>query len=70
MLFANFSKKIGGAIKIIDGNNRAVPPIAMQIFTNLKMLSSKEGEQLSHWKKIKLLNHAKKNIGSISAKII
>ena len=43
--------KIGGAIKIIDGNNRAVPPIAMQIFANFKMLSSKESEQLSHWKK-------------------
>lgn len=69
LLFADFKKKIGGVIKIIDGNNRAIPSITMQIFSHLKMLSNKEKKELSKWKKQILYNHSKKNIGKIVAKL-
>ena len=68
-LFADFVKKIGGIIKIIDGNNRAIPSIVMQILLKLKMLKNTEYEKLSKWTNKLLFNHAKKNIGKITAEI-
>ena len=69
LLFADFSKKIGGAIKVIDGNNRAIPSITMQIFSKLKLLSRKQIRDLDNWKNQILFNHDKKNIGKIEAKL-
>ena len=66
ILFADCNKKIGGVIKIIDGNERAIPPITMKIFSKLKILNSNEKKQLSHWRKPKLFNHANKKIGEIT----
>jgi len=65
LLFTDFQKKIGGAIKIIDGNNRALPPIAMHLFHKLNMLNYNEKGQLNKWLHQKLYNHAKKEIGKI-----
>ena len=70
LLFADFKKKIGGAIKILDGNNRAIPPIVMQVLLKLKLLSENEVKELSNWTLQKLFNHTKKDIGKITAKLL
>ena len=70
LLFADFNKKIGGAIKVLDGNNRAIPSIAMEIFVKLKMLSKNEKKYLHKWKKQEIFNYAKKYIGKITAELI
>ena len=70
MLFADFAKEIGGVIKILDGNTRAIPTTAMQVFIKFKLLSENEINKLSHWTIQRLTNHAKKNIGKIIAKLI
>ena len=69
LLFADFIKKIGGVIKVIDGNDRARPSITMKIFSHLGLLSSKEKILLQHWTVEKIYNHNKKNVGQIVAKI-
>ena len=70
LLFVETSKNIGGIIKIEDGNERAIPPLAMKIFFKLKLLSSNEKRNLIKWTEQILYNHAKKVIGKISAKIM
>ena len=69
LLFADIKKNTGGLIKIVDGNARAIPPIVMKIFFELNLLDSKERENLDHWIKPKIYNHAKKEVGEIFAKI-
>ena len=56
-------------IKIVDGNERAISPIAMKIFSKLNLLDNKEKKNLDHWIKPEIYNHAKKEIGEIFAKI-
>ena len=70
LLFVETSKNIGGIIKIEDGNERAIPPLAMKIFFKLKLLSSNEKRNLIKWTEQILYNHAKTVVGKISAKII
>ena len=65
-----FQKIFGGVIKIEDGNERAIPPLAMKIFSKLKLLSGNERKNLLKWSEQTLYNHAKKVIGKISAKIM
>ena len=69
LLFADIKKNTGGLIKIIDGNERAIPPIAMKIFSKLNLLDNKEKKNLDHWRKPKIYNHVKKKVGEIFAKI-
>ena len=69
LLFADFAKKIGGVIKVIDGNDRAIPSITMKIFSQFSLLSNKEEKLLQHWTIEQIYNHNKKNIGQIVAKI-
>lgn len=69
-LFSDISKNIGGIIKVIDGNERAVPPIAMKIFKKLNLLNKNEKAKLINWSEKKLLNHAKIKVGKIFAKLI
>ena len=69
LLFASIPKKIGGLIKIIDGNKRAIPPIAMKIFFEMNLLNDKERKSLNHWVKPKIYNYAKKEVGQIIATI-
>ena len=38
LLFADFAKNIGGAIKILDGNTRAIPTVAMQVFIKFELV--------------------------------
>ncbi len=70
LLFVDISKKIGGVLKIEDGNERAIPPLAMKIFYKLKLLSVNEKRNLIKWTEQILYNHTKKVIGKISAKIM
>ena len=41
LLFVHKNKKIGGVIKVKDGNGRALPSIANEIFRKLKILNKK-----------------------------
>ena len=69
LLFSDFKSKVGGVIKILDGNNRAIPSIAIRIFSKLKILNENEKNELKKWENQILYNHAKKNIGKIKAQI-
>ena len=70
LLFVHVKKNIGGVIKITDGNERAIPPVAMKVFSKLNLLNKYEKEKLKHWNNINIINHAKKRVGNIFAKII
>jgi L-asparaginase II len=69
LLFAHKEKKIGGVIKVKDGNERALPSVANAIFKKLSLLSVKEMKELSTWNNQPLLNHAGIKIGKIFTKI-
>ena len=69
VLFADFSKKIGGAIKVLDGGDRAKFSIVMEIFSKLNLILNDEKKLLENWKVKKILNHANKKVGEIVAKI-
>ena len=70
LLFAHKEKKIGGVIKIKDGNGRALPSVANEIFKKLRLLNSKELGGLSDWTNQEIQNHAKIKVGEIYTKII
>jgi len=70
LLFVDTSQNIGGVIKIEDGNERALPSLAMKIFFKLKLLSGSEKRNLIKWTEQILYNHAKKIVGKISAKLM
>ena len=69
LLFAHKEKKIGGVIKVKDGNERALPSIANEIFKRLKILERKELDRLSEWTNEIIFNHAKIKIGEIYTEI-
>ena len=64
-LFTDFKKGIAGVIKVIDGNERAIPPLIYNLFKKLKLFNYGELQKFSKLYKFKLINHAKINIGSI-----
>jgi len=70
LFFAHKEKKIGGVIKVIDGNERALPSVANEVFKKLKILKKNELNYLSKWTNEKIFNHAKVNVGKIYTKII
>ena len=69
LLFAHKEKKIGGIIKVKDGNERALPSVANEIFKKLNILNYEELSRLSKWNNEKILNHAKFKVGEIYTKI-
>jgi len=69
LLFAHKEKKIAGVIKIKDGNERALPSVANEIFKKLQILSNEELTKLAGWDNEKIYNHAKVKIGEIYTKI-
>ena len=69
LLFAHKNKKIGGAIKIKDGNQRALPSVANQIFKRLSLISKEEERKLFNWTTQYLYNHANIKVGEIYSKI-
>ena len=69
LLFAHKEKGIGGIIKVNDGNQRALPSIANEIFKRLKILSQNELKKLSKWSNEKIRNHNSKIVGEIYTEI-
>ena len=64
-LFIDLKKDICGVIKIIDGNERAMPSLVFSIFKKLKILNNSELNLYKKKYKFDLLNHAKIKVGSI-----
>ena len=64
-LFIHLKKGISGVIKVVDGNERAIPPIIYDIFKKLKMFNKNELIKLKSFYKFELFNHAKILIGNI-----
>ena len=60
---------LGIAIKILDGNQRCVPPVALAVLENLKLLTSAELEKLKNYSNITLKNHRLLEVGSIVIEI-
>jgi len=69
LLFIHKEKRIGGVIKVKDGNERAIPSVANAIFKKLEIIEKNELKTLSSWSNQKIYNHAKINIGNIYTKI-
>ena len=65
LLFAHKEKKIGGVIKIKDGNERALPSTATAIFKKLSLITKHELNELSNWSNQQIYNHAKITVGKI-----
>lgn len=65
LVFAHKQKKIGGVIKVIDGNERALPSVANEIFKKLSLINKTEKQKLLKWSREDLMNHAKIKIGEI-----
>lgn len=69
LLFAHKEKKLGGVIKVEDGNERALPSVANEIFKRLNILEKNELKYLSKWTNENIYNHAKEQIGQIYTEI-
>ena len=69
LLFAHKEKKIGGVIKIKDGNERALPSAAIAIFKKLSLVTKNEQRELSDWSNQQIYNHAKITVGKIYTKL-
>jgi len=64
-LFIDLKKDICGVIKIIDGNERAMPSLVFSIFKKLKILNNSELNLYKKKYKFDLFNHTKIKVGSI-----
>jgi len=69
LLFAHKEKKIGGVIKIIDGNERALPSATTEIFKKLSLVTKNEQQKLSDWNNQQIYNHAKIKVGRIYSQL-
>jgi len=58
-------KKIGGAIKIEDGNMRALPLATLAILKQLKLIKNKELNLLQKWMRVPILNCNQFEVGAI-----
>ena len=70
LLFAHKEKKIGGIIKIKDGNERALPSVANEIFMKLSLINKNEAQKLSGWSNQIIKNHANKQTGKIYTTLV
>ena len=61
---------MGIAIKIIDGNQRAIEVATMAVLNHLNILHIKEKEKLTHYESKQLVNCNKLNIGKVVSCII
>ena len=68
-IFADFEKKVGGILKVADGNERVISSIAIKIFSNLNLITKKEKILLKKWSEQKIINHAKIKVGEIYSDI-
>ncbi|MBS56264.1 MAG: hypothetical protein CMP16_00135 [Rickettsiales bacterium] len=64
-LFAHLKKEIVGIVKVVDGNERALPSAVSTILKKLKITSNDENKKLSIWISSYIKNHAKNITGKI-----
>lgn len=60
-------KDIGICVKIIDGNERAVYPVVMQVLKELNILDNDELDWLKKWDRVELRNNLNEVIGEITS---
>ena len=58
---------IGIALKVIDGNFRALPPATMKVLEHLGVLEESEKHSLKHYSSVSLKNHNNITVGYIDA---
>ncbi len=64
-LFLHLKKGIFGILKVVDGNERALPSAVYNLFKKFNILSQEELKKFNLWNNFNLYNHAKIKIGSI-----
>ena len=60
----------GIAIKVLDGNQRAIEVASMAVLNHLNLLKKHEKKKLLQYKTTPLYNHRKIHIGDIKSEII
>ncbi len=68
-LFICLKKGIVGVVKVVDGNERAIPNIVYKLFKKFNIMTKKELEELNKNFKFDLINHAKTKVGSVISNI-
>ncbi len=68
-LFSHLKKRVVGIIKIVDGNERAIPSLVYTIFKKFKIFNKRELDHLKKIHNFKLINHSNINIGRIETKL-
>ncbi len=68
-LFIDLKKGITGVIKVIDGNERAIPPLIYQLFKKFNIMNNKELKEFKNSYNFQIVNHANIIVGSIESKI-
>ncbi|MGI6084729.1 MAG: asparaginase [Acetivibrionales bacterium] len=58
-------KNLGACIKIVDGGERAVYPVVVQLLMELGAITDIEYKKLKHWHQPKILNNLDEHIGYI-----
>jgi L-asparaginase II len=65
-LFLHLQKGIFGVLKVIDGNERALPSAVYALCKKFKILNESELKRFNIWNDFNLYNHAKVKIGNIN----
>ena len=68
-LFTDLKNGIAGVIKVIDGNERAIPSVCYELFKKFKILNNLELKKFRKLDNFKLINHAKIVTGSTKTNI-
>ena len=68
-LFIDLKNQLSGLIKVVDGNERAIPPIIYNLFKQLNIMKANELKKLQMFCNFDLINHAKIKVGSVKVNI-
>jgi len=68
-LFIDLKKGIVGVIKVVDGNERAIPSITYNLFKKFKNMNTQELINFKKFYNFKIINHTKNIVGSVETKI-
>ena len=66
-LFIDLKKNLSGVLKVVDGNERAIPQIIHKLFQKFKIMNKSEFREFEKIYKFELFNHAKILVGSTRA---
>ena len=67
LMFADMKNKFGGILKVMDGNQRAIPSATINLLKKIGSLDKNELNKLKKWDPEILYNHSMKKIGKISS---